>query len=516
MFSSGRWLLLVFPPGFSWERPDVSPSKVSDQWLFVSSNLSARSLPKLVQIRLAEAAAASYALNGLTGSEVDVSFCLDARNLAANRMDVRLEAVDFATECCDLLSFDTLGSDVCFPSWPSWSVRVCCAYFAARGKRANSAQFSALWKDVTELFFDERPREPRVISYLSRGIVAYHKSGITLSSKLVGDSEAGPLSRLVLDSAGDFRVPQDLKLVDYGEHQSPRGGRPVITPYFQAFLRTFADNNGPGMFLHFSNPLKSRKPQLQDLMADDGGGLVLHLVRRPSDMIVSGYRYHGQQRREGEEWLHFSSPPDCLSCDHQAWAQIFGRCAFRCSYYQLLQNLSSVEGLQMEYLRSRWDITKMLYHAMKWKDLENVLQLPMESFQVDFNGTLRCMARFFLRAPGSPGSPGMDEAEGAEGSLAEKVQRFVEESQVDSPKFMASCREALERGETCRFPNGTAMPQKLISQVHSHISSRVGKVSLKAALKQTKGWKQFIPFADLTYEAAIDTANTRLFGCPKV
>jgi len=107
MFSSG--LLLVFPPGFSWERPDVSPSKVSDQWLFVSSNLSARSLPKLVQIRLAEAAAASYALNGLTGSEVDVSFCLDARNLAANRMDVRLEAVDFATECCDLLSFDTLG-----------------------------------------------------------------------------------------------------------------------------------------------------------------------------------------------------------------------------------------------------------------------------------------------------------------------------------------------------------------------------------------------------------------------
>ena len=60
------------------------------------------------------------------------------------------------------------------------------------------------------------------------------------------------------------------------------------------------------------------------------------------------------------------------------------------------------------------------------------------------------------------------------------------------------------------------MPQKLISQVHSHVSSRVGKHSLKAALKQTKGWKQFIPFADLTYDAAIDTANMRLFGCPKV
>lgn len=114
----GRWVLLwqLFP-GFSWERPDVTPSKLSDQWLFVSSNLSARSLPKLVQIRLAEAAAASYALaNG--SAEVDENFCLDARTLVANRMDASPESVDFATECCDLLSFDTLGSDVCFPSWP--------------------------------------------------------------------------------------------------------------------------------------------------------------------------------------------------------------------------------------------------------------------------------------------------------------------------------------------------------------------------------------------------------------
>ena len=95
----------------------MTPSKLSDQWLFVSSNLSARSLPKLVQIRLAEAAAASYALaNG--SAEVDENFCLDARTLVANRMDASPESVDFATECCDLLSFDTLGSDVCFPSWP--------------------------------------------------------------------------------------------------------------------------------------------------------------------------------------------------------------------------------------------------------------------------------------------------------------------------------------------------------------------------------------------------------------
>ena len=87
----------------------------------------------------------------------------------------------------------------------------------------------------------------------------------------------------------------------------------MIRPYYQAFIRRFADTTGRGMFLHFSNPLKSWKPQLQDLLAEDGVGLVLHLVRRPSDMIVSGYRYHGQQRPEGEEWLYFSNPPESRS-----------------------------------------------------------------------------------------------------------------------------------------------------------------------------------------------------------
>lgn len=153
-------------------------------------------------------------------------------------------------------------------------------------------------------------------------------------------------------------------------------------------------------------------------------------------------------------------------------------------------------------------MTVATFQLGRRKDLENVLQLPMESFQLDFNGTLRCIARFFLQAPGM---------EGSEGSVfAQKVKRFVEESQVHSPKLMASCREASERGETCRLPNGTAMPQWLTSMAHSHVASRVLKHSLKAALEQTKGWKQFISFADLTYEAAIDTANTQMFGCPKV
>ena len=73
----GRWVLLwqLFQAGFSW-KPLDEPSKLSDQWLFLNSNLSARSLSKLVQFRLAEAAAASYALaNG--SAEVDESFCLN-------------------------------------------------------------------------------------------------------------------------------------------------------------------------------------------------------------------------------------------------------------------------------------------------------------------------------------------------------------------------------------------------------------------------------------------------------
>ena len=70
-------------------------------------------------------------------------------------------------------------------------------------------------------------------------------------------------------------------------------------------------------------------------------------------------------------------------------------------------------------------MTVATFQLGRRKDLENVLQLPMESFQLDFNGTLRCIARFFLQAPGMEGSDGS--------VFAQKVKRFVEESQVDSP-----------------------------------------------------------------------------------
>ena len=116
-------------------------------------------------------------------------------------------------------------------------------------------------------------------------------------------------------------------------------------------------------------------------------------------MILSGYIYHRQNLTTGEEWLRFRNPPDCLSCDHEAWSDIFRLCGFRCSYSELLQNLTSQQGLQVEQLRSRWDILKMLENAHAWRDLDHVLQVPMESFRQDFNGTLLCIARFFFSRP---------------------------------------------------------------------------------------------------------------------
>ena len=346
----GRWVLLwqLFPEtGFSWEPPDET-SKLSDHWLFLTSNLSAKSLPKLVQFRLAEAAAASYALaNG--SEEVDENFCLDARLRSP-------QSVDFATECCDLLSFDTLGSDECFPSWPSWSVRVCCAYFVGK-----AAQFSALWKDVvTETPWRER-KEMSYESNLSRGsgIVAYHKSGITLSSQLVGLSDPGPLSHLVLESAGDLLVPQNLSLENHGEHDSPRGGQPVIRPYYQAFIRSFADTTGRGMIVQLSNPLKSWKPQLQDLLAEDGAGLVLHLVRRPSDMIFSGYRYHGQQRPQ-EKWLYFSNPPESRSTFF-GFVELFCRVSWSCFGFEMVWGMR-VSAPQIIAIVIKLDWTQIWIH----------------------------------------------------------------------------------------------------------------------------------------------------------
>ncbi|CAE7682793.1 unnamed protein product [Symbiodinium sp. CCMP2592] len=148
------------------------------------------------------------------------------------------------------------------------------------------------------------------------------------------------------------------------------------------------------MAAHFAKPLLGDS-QLQDLLAS-GAGRIVHITRNPTQLVMSGYVYH---RKAAEVWTTFRDPPDCLNCDHEAWSQIFRRCRFRCSYAELLQNLSVPEGLEAEILRSRLDVAKMLWHARRWQQLEHVMQLSMADFQIHYNRTLECIARFFLQKP---------------------------------------------------------------------------------------------------------------------
>ncbi|CAE7275075.1 unnamed protein product, partial [Symbiodinium microadriaticum] len=157
-------------------------------------------------------------------------------------------------------------------------------------------------------------------------------------------------------NAVDPRPPKVLRLAkllrDFNgfaaEHAKPRDGKPEIFPYFQAFTRLFADTETGEMTAHFAKPLLGDS-QLQDMLAA-GAGRIVHITRNPTQLVMSGYVYH---RKAAEVWTTFRDPPDCLNCDHEAWSQIFRRCRFRCSYAELLQNLSVSEGEALGFRRAQ-------------------------------------------------------------------------------------------------------------------------------------------------------------------
>ncbi|CAK9008048.1 Uncharacterized protein SCF082_LOCUS9695 [Durusdinium trenchii] len=498
-------------------------SLISEQFLTITGNVTALADPKLHRYRLASAAAARHAAlvtrryarerraeepEDLRLEELDPSFCEAAPQFLQIKNESRnMDEFDFVNDCCEPTKFDSLGNEQCFPEWPSWPVRICCAHHLSQGP-SKSSYFAGFWRTLAWSIFESTQsidEPPIAFESHVKSIMAYHKSGVSLSTELVGNVAPGPLTRFLLKNPEEtVMVPHDFQVTKFGNHNSLRGGRPVISPFFQSFTRTFSDTKTSDMIIHFSNPLKSEAPQFQHFLSE-GAGQVLHLVRRPSDMILSGYRYHRQDLSAGEEWLKFRNPPDCLSCDHEAWFEIFQLCGFRCSYNELLQNVTARQGLQAEYLRSRWDIVKMLENAQAWQSLDHVLQVPMESFHHDFNGTLRCIARFFFdQKP--------DQI--PEQQFSADLERFLEESQGMSPEVLQSCREALLRGEHCTGPRSED-EKSFQYRATTHVASTVERSHLRAELRRTPGWRHFILLADAAFEALLLSSRTReLFGCP--
>ncbi|CAE7297521.1 unnamed protein product [Symbiodinium sp. CCMP2592] len=122
---------------------------------------------------------------------VDPLFCSLARGsfLARHKTQAQ-QAFDLRLDCCDQGRFDFLGNDACFPDWPSWSIRVCCAHaLSALSVSASSASrkesgFEAFWNQVASA-------EPiKANADAKRGfmnaVVVYHKAGTQLTSEIVG------------------------------------------------------------------------------------------------------------------------------------------------------------------------------------------------------------------------------------------------------------------------------------------------------------------------------------------
>jgi hypothetical protein len=136
-----------------------------------------------------------------------------------------------------------------------------------------------------------------------------------------------------------------------------------------------------------------------EFIARDSGWPHVHWIREPVHMILSAYRYHTEDREPAweENMLQPLHPYD----DARTLGWIFQSCSNNCSYFQLISSLNETDGVIVEALNMRSEITHMLSHTMVSADMPNVLHLSMEHLTKDFNGTMACMNRFL----GSKGLP---------------------------------------------------------------------------------------------------------------
>eukprot|EP00933_Yihiella_yeosuensis_P083257 TRINITY_DN9744_c0_g1_i3.p1 TRINITY_DN9744_c0_g1~~TRINITY_DN9744_c0_g1_i3.p1 ORF type:complete len:403 (+),score=58.87 TRINITY_DN9744_c0_g1_i3:2-1210(+) len=389
----------------------------------------------------------------------------------------------------------------CFPRWPAWEIFICCS-------STSWLRFEYLWNSLLnpakpwrspppEISDDARSKAQKFepASLDACVVIAYHKTGVTLTSHLVGVATAGPLTKFVLLKPDEITTASDLEVVNYGRHTSLRGNIATIWPFFQGYIRAFPDTeldkfDRKRVMMHMTKPFQVEQPQLQNVVAN-GGGLLLHVVRRPSEMVASGYLYH-RREKEFEAWAGYKDPPNCLSCDHEAWSLIFKGCGFRCSYHERLTNTTESEGLQLEVLRSRWDVLKMLSNARSWHENPRVLQISLNSFFVDFNATVLCIARFFTQ---SPPPQELDE---------NKVQQLLEEAQEFNPLRVSD--RCGQRGD-CTAEEKDSM---------FHMSKKEDKRRMKMLLRSLEeDWDRFLNPADaLIDNVVVSNAAADTFGCP--
>mmetsp|Transcript_91656 Transcript_91656/g.259611 ORF Transcript_91656/g.259611 Transcript_91656/m.259611 type:complete len:371 (-) Transcript_91656:42-1154(-) len=127
---------------------------------------------------------------------------------------------------------------------------------------------------------------------------------------------------------------------------------------------------------------------------------VIHFVRNPLDVILSGYRHHRNQfTRAIAEWgggNQLQDPP-CFDCDDHDHKAMFEPCEFDCSYFELLNRLEEPDGVAAEALSARRTLWRMHSQLATWADSPNVLTLTFDLW-AEKGGrdrkTAACLLRF--------------------------------------------------------------------------------------------------------------------------
>lgn len=191
---------------------------------------------------------------------------------------------------------------------------------------------------------------------------------------------------------------------------------------------------------------------------------LVHWIRDPVDLGLSGYRYHSlpetmMYAEKWEQWDRFAP-----RIDADAHKAIFSYCGYTCTYFELLRAAPEQEGVIIEMLMERHEIQNMVSNLQRWANNPQVLHVSLEHLRTDYNATVKCVLKFY----------GLD---------------YVEE-----------------------LP-GQLQPTAMLRSASHVTSGRYNNTALKSMLRRHKTWgAQFEEVQELS--RLIFERQNRTFGCP--
>jgi len=211
---------------------------------------------------------------------------------------------------------------------------------------------------------------------------------------------------------------------------------------------------------------------------------VVHWVREPLSLILSGYRY--AKSHSLEPWQSWRS--HCWSCDESANRAMFRTCDHRCSYNDLLQNVDEEQGVLLEAIMDRAMLQHMLSNMQRWANHPNVLHVSVSHLRADYVGTARCMLRFL----------GL-----ADDHLVERMKRLH-----DDPRSLCQANATFSQG-LCDW---IYKNEHTRNDRHT-TSGRYNNTGLQNVLLQNPVWAEHFHAAKEAM-AVVFRKQEALYGCP--